>query len=342
MCLPTALFLGDQIISCFSANVDDVIVNFFGSELSILMKNNKGKHGLAIVTGMINDGPSGTEKDMVNMKRAFEKLGLAVWSFPDPSDTKITAVIRAIGKYPFHSDYKFIIFYATGYGGSMGSHAFISTVGHVDDNGRFPRLFIEKAIISPLLPKNMLDTCKSMRRIFLFDCCLLDDTINGDAPVIKQKDISIPPQDNVLVAYCTFMTGSARADEEHGGIWTRFLAHNMVKFDLPFTTVLDITWEDTVKHFREKCEQENCKKTMDVQAPHYTSCAGLIWLQRKWTFVFLPARLPTLDYSLKIPFLNLCADPDWDKSKCPSTVASSNGESKRLPYYPHAISPHFP
>ena len=211
------------------AVVPKELLDNFRSDLSVFVKKNLKKSGLALLVGMITNGPCGVEKDLDTMKDAFEELGLAVWQLPDASDMKIASVVETISQYPFPSNYKFIVFYFSGHGGSLDSHTFISTAGDLDDHGQSPRLFIEEAIISPLLPKNPKSTLsKDVRRLFLFDCCLTDSTLRGHAPVIKKEDVSIPPRGNVLVAYATSMTSLARADpEKGGGVWTRFLAQNM-------------------------------------------------------------------------------------------------------------------
>ena len=257
------------------------LLDVIRSDLSMIVRKNSTKTGLAVLVGIIFHGPCGVEKDLDSMKDAFEELGLAVWSLPDASNVKITGVTEIISQYHFPSCYKFIAFYSTGHGGSLDGHTFISTTGELDDNGQFPRLFIEEAIISPLLPKNPKSTLsKDVRRLFLFDCCLVDDTVKGHTPVIKKEDVSLPPRGNVLVAYSTSIKATSRADPDKGGVWTSFLAKNMKEVDLPITTVLDLTWEDTVQHFNVMNEHEVREGRVKVQGPHYISCAGLMWLRR--------------------------------------------------------------
>ena len=276
--LLTALFL--EFLLCL-AEVSKELLDVIRNELSMLVRKNSTKTGLAVLVGMITNGPCGVDKDLKNMEEAFEELGLAVWSLSDALKLKIVGAIETISQYPFPSCYKFIVFYATGHGGSLDSHTFICTNGKLDDKGQYPRLFIDDVIISPLLPENPKSTLSNdVRRLFLFDCCLVDDTVKGDASVIKKEDVSLPPRGNVLVAYSTSMTATSRADPDKGGVWTSFLAKNMKEVDLPITTVLDLTWEDTVQHFNVVNEHEVREGRVKVQGPHYISCAGLMWLRR--------------------------------------------------------------
>lgn len=294
----------DYVFCIIIADVPDEMITALRKELCVIDKKNKEKHGLAIIVGIVGGGPSGVKKDMETMSKVFTKIKLAVWEKEDATSATITGMLHVVSTFPFRNEYKLIFFYFSGHGGSMDGKAFIRT-----SNKSNNMLFIEKGIVSHLLPKNA--TLKQyVRRIFLFDSCLVDNTVRYQ-PAPRQEEISIPPYSNVVIAYATSMTSTARANEEEGGVWTRFLAHNMENMDLSFTTVLEFTWYDTVKHLNKVFEDDIRLKNIDPQGPQYTSSTGPIFLHRKWICC-----LPVCVYMQSLPHpVDPCVDPDWDLMK---------------------------
>ena len=243
------------------------------------------KKGLALIMGITTpDAPAGVKNDIDNMAKTLESLDILIWRAENACLYGITAMLKVMSEYNFPSAYKFIIFYFSGHGGSVDGHPFIFTQDNEDDDNK---LFVKEGIIDHLLPRNTPKIDKSVHRIFLFDCCLVDNTIKKHGQVTRQEDFSIPPQGNVLVAFATSLTAVARADPNKGGVWTRFLTKNIEEVDLPLTVVLDLTWEDTVLHFNDVFKQQIRQGKMDPQGPHYTSSSGLIWLKRAHSYIFL-------------------------------------------------------
>ena len=231
------------------------------------------KSGLAIVAGIVR--ATGVKEDMKRMEGVFKKLGLAVWKMRDKDSEYVAGALQAVGRYKFPATYKFIIFYFSGTGESQDNHAYVHC--YKDKDTPFDTLSIEKGIVAPLLAKNA-PQLKGLHRIFLFDCCLKDDPAKGEA--CRLEDISLPSFDNILMAYATSMTFTAEGDNQ-GGLWTKFLAKNIMELDLPLTTVLDLTWEDAVLDFIDRHPHAVRDGRKIPQGPHYTSSTGLVWLWRK-------------------------------------------------------------
>ena len=259
------------------AHFDDQTKGYYDGRLRAVLEDaeeDERKSGLAIVVGIVAcqlSGAAGVKEDMKNMEGVFKKLGLAVWKMKDKDSEEIAGALQAVGRYKFPATYKFIIFYFSGHGQSQDNHPYIHCKGDEDT------LSIEKGIVAPLLVKNAPDL-KGLHRIFLFDCCLKDDPAKGEA--CRLEDISLPSFDNILMAYATSMTFTAEGDNQ-GGLWTKFLAKNIMELDLPLTTVLDLTWEDAVLDFIKRHPHAVRDGRKILQGPHYTSSTGLIWLWRE-------------------------------------------------------------
>ena len=237
------------------------------------------KNGLAIVVGIVacgSSGAAGVKEDMKTMEGVFKKLGLAVWKMKDKDSADIAGAVQAVSRYKFPASYKFIIFYFSGHGQSQDNHPYILCQG--DENTPVDTLSIEKGIVAPVLAKNA-PQLKSLYRIFLFDCCLYDDAA-AKGEDCRLEDISLPSFDNIVMAYATSMTFTAEGDGK-GGLWTKFLAKNIMERDLPLTTVLDLTWEDAVLDFINRHPHAVRDGKKIPQGPHYTSATGPIWLWRE-------------------------------------------------------------
>ena len=272
------------------AHVDEQSSKHFDSRLQIVLEDAEGderKNGLAIVVGIVayeSSGAAGVKEDMKRMEGVFKKLGLAVWKMKDKDSAQIAGALQAVGRCNFSKMYKFIIFYFSGHGESQDNHAYVHCYG--DKSTPINTLSIEKGIVAPLLTKNA-PQLKGLHRIFLFDCCLQDAPVKGKA--CRLEDISLPSSDNILIAYATSMTFTAEGDNQ-GGLWTKFLAKNIMELDLPLTTVLDLTWEDVVLDFNQRHSYTVHQGKKIPQGPHYTSSTGLIWLWRECNN-FLPTFL---------------------------------------------------
>ena len=217
--------------------------------------------------------------DVENMERTFSTLGFAVLATFDQGKSWIQAAARiaACSQYPYPESCHFIVFYYSGHGGSDDTHAFIYPTKRDKKN----KLFIEEGILEYFYPENAQGLGDRVR-LFFFDSCLLDDTQKGPSAHSasdQDTDLVLPPRGNMLVAYATSSTYSSRGDDEKGGIWTQHLHRNIMDFErLPITTILDITWTQTMNSSHA---EGNVRRRHKIQGPHYVSCLGLTYLHRE-------------------------------------------------------------
>ena len=226
------------------------------SEIKKFKEEGKDR-GLAVIVGIAGQGMCGVKKDMETMRNIFSDQGLAVWEMMDRSSANIAGVIQVIAKYDFPQEYEFLVFYFVGCGGSIDSHSYIHTAGldGVDDT-----LSIEKGIISPLRELERL------RCMLLFDCCLEDNSIKAVHKTRRPK-FPVPPSiGGVLVAFATFVTSSERADDNNGGVWTRFLSEHF-NLDRAFEHTLSETWKKMVTYFKTRYGRDLEKGDMSLHGP---------------------------------------------------------------------------
>ena len=229
--------------------------------------------GLAILVKVKDhdDGPAGVDIDVQNMGKVLGELNFAIYDVSaqgNPDVKSIKAIILAASTYKDYPDsLKFVCFYYAGHGGTNDGHPYI-----VDEDSN--QLRVTDDIISPFYPENAEHLGKRIR-LFFFDCCLTDDRGVRDHVQYDKKPLIIPPRGNCLVAYSTSLTTESRGDDENGGFWTRHLSKNL-QLDTSLSTILDVTYEDTVKFCNDKCLQR-----MKVQGPHYVSCVGPVCLRSK-------------------------------------------------------------
>lgn len=242
-------------------------------ELKAVMKKEKDPKGLALLYG--NTDPTGVRVDVENMKSAFSALGFAVLLKLDAGKEWIEATMVAAAKYDYPSSCQFIAFYYAGHGGSEDTHTFI----YPNKKEKKMKVFIEEGILKRFYPENAPGLGNRVR-LFFFDCCLLDDTVKAHGPVCSEQDMDfdLPARGNILVAYATSMTYASRGDDKNGGTWTRHLYKNITEYDLPITTVLDITWTESMLLSNKEVR---AKGKGNVQGPHYMSCLGLTYLHRE-------------------------------------------------------------
>ena len=237
------------------------------------INNKKDAVGLAILVKIKDKygGPAGVDTDILNMGKVLrDHLNFVIYDVSaqgNPIIKDIKAIISAASTYKYPSSLKFVCFYYAGHGGSNDGHPYI-----MDEDRK--QLRVTDDIISPFYPENAehLDKCI---RLFFFDCCLTDEGARDHGQYDK-KPLIIPPRGNCLVAYSTSLTTASRGDDENGGFWTKHLSQNLQKLDAPLSTILDVTYKETVEFCSTKYQQQDL-----VQGPHYVSCVGPVCLRGK-------------------------------------------------------------
>ena len=207
-------------------------------QLATLVPRGEGSCGLAIIVGNTGDDENGVEEDMETMADTFHQLGLAIWVMKDQTTAMITGAIQTIASHTFPPDYKYIIFYFAGHGGSQNNRAFIWTADFKDESLEDGKLYIEEGIISRLLPQNTPNLSEDIQRIFLFDSYLEDDFVR--ACPRQRQPMFIPQHDNVVTASYTSSKASERTEATDGGTWTRSLSETMIEKKCPVSGVKEL------------------------------------------------------------------------------------------------------
>ena len=248
------------------------LVDHHKRALKAVINERKSAAGLAILVKVKDKigGPAGVDTDIHNMTKVLrDDVNFAIYDVSaqgNPNITDIKAVVSVASTYKYPGSLKFVCFYYAGHGGSNDGHPYI-----VDEDRK--QLRVTDDIISPFYPENA-EHLHERIRLFFFDCCLTDEGARDHGQYDK-KPLIIPPRGNCLVAYSTSLTTTSRGDRS-GGFWTRHLSQNLQKLDAPLSTILEVTYEETVKFCNEKYQQQ-----IQVQGPHYVSCVGPVWLRRK-------------------------------------------------------------
>jgi hypothetical protein len=264
------------------------------TKINLLTQDDDPRIGLVVVISITtSEGPTNTgpDQDVKVIKKTFgELLNYAVWEVQNPHKEKIQQALQhAIINLPHK--YKHIIVYYSGHGCSdQDGKAYIETQKK-DDNSE-TKLYIETDIISMF--KKERARLQNKYCMFFFDCCLdlpgSGGTINqvstvnqglGDCLIAANPSVTtsnsshgmsvfLPPDGFYLVAYSTTLRSKAYGNYIQGGSWTSKLCENITNYDLPISTILEITWWDLVK------EGSN---TGCIQAPHFISNIGPVFLR---------------------------------------------------------------
>ena len=257
------------ILYIYTAQISEDDVDDSVLELRGIVQRKSEAIGLAIVIGILN--ASGVHDDVENVSSTFEQLKFAVWKKENTSLKALYRIVLAAAKYGetyrYPLSYKFITFYFAGHGGSDDGHSFVCPA-YLRGQPK-PKLFIEEGIVSPFRPKNA-PQLKYMYRLFFFDCCLNDPNRDDTTEHAVPKQMKLPAHANCLVAYGTSMEYYSKGYKGKGGVWTGYLCENLRNYDLPITTILDITHSQVIK---------NSMEIDDNQAPHYVSCVGVVYLK---------------------------------------------------------------
>ena len=226
--------------------------------------------GVAIILGIVNKyGPQGTDRDVELIKTTFENLKFGVYVVKDPDIDKIAAVIQVASTTIYPTSYKFVAMYYAGHGGSEDGKGYLIPCGDND-----PRFYIDEGIVFPFQP-SQAPHLSDRYRLFFFDCCLKTSSEEGKVPVMQKSDPKqpsfLPPRGQCVVAYATSLEAVSSGDYITGGIWTKALCNNL-RYDVPISTILDMTWNDVVEETRQKLGK-------NIQGPHYVSSVGSLFLR---------------------------------------------------------------
>ena len=119
---------------------------------------------------MVNKyGPQGTDS---RVKKTFEGLNFATWVIKDPTPNKVRKDVKIVTEYNFPINFRGIIVYYAGHGGSYNEKGFFILPCSEDKQQKF---LIDSELIAPFQPKNRECCLANRYRLFLFDCCLKED-----------------------------------------------------------------------------------------------------------------------------------------------------------------------
>ena len=231
------------------------------------------KIGLAVIFGVVNKtGPQGADLDIKNVKTTFDGLNYATWVIKNPTPTIMESVVKIVSEYKYFStELKWIVFYYAGHGGSIDKKGYFILPCDNDEHKVFP---IDSKVIDPFQPGYPNCHLEDRKRLFLFDCCLKEDTtktIPATAPPPLDPNLPCyqPPNDYTIVAHATYYREVARGDFSMGGIWTIKLCHNIRQHaaDMEVNDILIKTRDEVV-----------CETKYKVQAPFQVVNCGYCYL----------------------------------------------------------------
>ena len=250
---------------------DDEVVKTLRVKYEQSIMQQRNMIGIAVILGVVDDhlGPNCTDNDIDNIKATFENLKFGVWMIKNPTAKEIAAVVHiaTTHSYMYEKRCECIVFYFVGHGGSFNGKSYVVPVqgGSADPD---PKYYIDEGIIIPFQSNQP----GKMFSLFFFDCCPKQSNLQPFSSGPFNSPSFLLPNGQCLVAYATSLHYPSNYSE--GGIWTKHLCANINKYDLPLSTVLDITYDDIFK--------ETTSSTSDVQGSLYNSSVGLFYLRSKY------------------------------------------------------------
>ena len=191
------------------------------------------KSGLAIIFGVVNKmGPQGTDLDIKNIKTTFDGLNFATWVIKNPTPTIMKKSVKIVSEYLYFSiKLKWLVFYYAGHGGSIDKKGYFVLPC---DNDKHENFSIDE-VINQFQPINPNCHLEDRKRLFLFDCCLKEDTAKTlptttPLPFNPHLPCYQPPNDYTIVVHATYYGGVAQGDYSNGGAWTIKLCDNIKEF----------------------------------------------------------------------------------------------------------------
>ena len=197
------------------------------------MVNAKKDHkvGLAVIFGVVNrTGPQGADLDIKNVKTTFDGLNYATWVIKNPTPTIMESVVKIVSEYKYFSiELKWVVFYYAGHGGSIENKGYFILPCENNEHKVFP---IDSKVIDPFQPGYPNCHLEDRKRLFLFDCCLKEDTTKtlpttAPPPLDPYLPCYQPANDHTIVAHATYYRDVSRGDFSMGGVWTIKLCNNI-------------------------------------------------------------------------------------------------------------------
>ena len=191
------------------------------------------KVGLAVIIGVVNKkGPQGADLNVKKVKTTFKNLNYATWVIKNPTPTIMDTVIKIVSEFNYYSiELKVVMLYYTGYGGSIHNNAYILLPSDNDKNEPY---LIDQRVLSPFKPCNPNCHLDDRKRLFLFDCCLKEDTYAIETlPTTAPRQFYPylpcyqPPNDYIIVAFSADYREVCCGYFSEGGVWTFTLCDNI-------------------------------------------------------------------------------------------------------------------
>ena len=190
------------------------------------------------------------------MMKLFQEEAINFATIKDASTVNcnnIIAIIEAVANFAYSQYYKFIAFYYSGYAG------YDCPDDGCDPNGQhrvYLKLGDQKVYLDWIVSLYQQRLRSYLPCILFFELCLQQDN--------PPPTIQLPSCNNIVIAISGLNKANIGRDT-NGGIWTQHLCDNINKYDLPITTILDLT-------------QHQLPSTISSQ---YVASTGLMYLKCK-------------------------------------------------------------
>ena len=192
-------------------------------------------------------------KDGDKMMKLFQEEAINFATIKDASTVNcnnVIAIIEATANFAYSQYYKFFAFYYSGYAG----------YDCPDDGSDRHRVYLklgdQKVYLDWIVSLYQQRLRSYLPCMLFFELCLQQD----DPP----PTIQLPSCNNIVIAISGLNKANIGRDT-NGGIWTQHLCDNIEKYDLPISTILDLT-------------QSLPRSTMSSQ---YVASTGLLYLKRE-------------------------------------------------------------
>ena len=185
--------------------------------------------GLVVIMGVVNKyGPQGTDIDVDRVRKTFQDLNFAIWVIKDPTPDKVREAVEIVTEYNFPLSFRGVIVYYAGHGGSYNEKGFFILPCSDDKQEKF---LIDSELIAPFQPKNRECHLANRYRLYLFDCCLKEDTtahtiIESNSYLSRYQ----PEVDYTLVAHAAYIREASKGKFWDGGVWTHCLCDNIKSY----------------------------------------------------------------------------------------------------------------